>query len=145
MNSSPHLAVYSRVMYSQPKPIRVLVVALLVMSTSVAAVCTPVSAQSVQSGMARAKPSQKTCCCGTEDGKCCGMGCCMRQPSNQVPTNPPLRTGTEKESSQVLAVLMANFGSALTDGGQFHRAVPSDFHGPLAAGTLQSQHVRIQT
>jgi hypothetical protein len=69
----------------------------------------------------------------------------MRQPSNQVPTNPPVRTRTDKENLQVLALLMATCGEALTDGGNFAKAAQSDFCGSLAATTLQSQHVRIQT
>jgi hypothetical protein len=131
-------------MYRQSKPIRVFVVALLAMSTSVAAVCTPVSAQSVGSGK-EVKASRTACCCGTEDGRCCGMGCCMRQPSNQVPTSPPLRTNSEKEHSQLLALVGATCEVSQVDCGSFNSAAQSDFCGSLAAGTLQSQHIRIQT
>ena len=145
MNHTKVFRVNTAAMHHSPKQIRVFVVALLSMSISVAAVCTPVSAQSLPSGASQAKPSQKACCCGTEDGKCCGMACCMRQPSNQVPTNPPLRTGAEKDSPQVLALLLATCGNALGDGNNFNAAVHSVFHGSLAIATLQSQHVRIQT
>jgi hypothetical protein len=67
------------------------------------------------------------------------------QPANQAPSNPPVRTRSDKENSQVLALLMATCGVALTAGGDFAKAAHSDFCGSLAAPTLQSQHVRIQT
>ena len=127
-----------------PKPIRSLIVAMLALSTSMAAVCTPVSAMALQPGTSLTETSRPKCCCGTEDAKCCGTACCV-QPSNQVPNNPPVRTRTDKENSQVLALLMATCGVALTVGGDFAKAVQSDFCGSLAAPTLQSQHVRIQT
>jgi hypothetical protein len=73
------------------------------------------------------------------------MACCLRQSSNQVPTNPPLRSGTENEISQVIATLTAIDGNTLRDAGRFGAWAPSGSCGPLAAATLQSQHVRIQT
>lgn len=129
------------------QPFRTVAVALLAMSTSVAPICTPVSAQSYESNKAvEAKPSRTVCCCGTADGKCCGTACCMRRPSKQVPTDPPYhRKSVEKDGSQVLALVLATCGDALTDGGGFGRPFCADFCGSLAAATLQSQHVRIQT
>jgi hypothetical protein len=127
-----------------PKPIRALIVALLAVSTSMAAVCTPVSAMAPQSAISLVESSRPTCCCGTEDAKCCGTACCM-QPAGQVPNNPPVRARTDKENSQVLTLLMATCGVALAVGNDFAKAAQSDFCGSLTAPTLQSQHVRIQT
>jgi hypothetical protein len=131
-------------MYRHPKPIRFLLVALLAMSTSAAVVCTPASANSVGSGK-QAESPRTACCCGTEDGRCCGMGCCMRKQSNQVPTNPPLRSNSAKENSQALALVVTTCDSSHSTGGSFNSSAHSDVCGSLAAGTLQSQHIRIQT
>jgi hypothetical protein len=131
-------------MYHQPKPIRVFIVALLALSTSVAVICTPVSAQSLGPGK-ESKAFRRTCCCGTPDGRCCGMGCCLRQPSNQIPTDPPLRTTSEKDKSHVLVLVFATCEVSAADCCTFHNGARSGLGGSLAAGTLQSQHIRIQT
>jgi hypothetical protein len=131
-------------MYRQTKLVRLLLVAVLAVSTSSAAVCTPVSAQGLASVKSRAKPVRFKCCCGTEDGRCCGMACCMRGQSDQVPLNPPMRTTVEKTAGQAMALLVAAAIDSPTCDGHLHRAAASNFYGLLAA-SLQSQHVRIQT
>jgi hypothetical protein len=67
----------------------------------------------------------------------------MRRPSNQSPTDPPLRTGTEKESSQVLGLAVASCVSI--DNGNISGAAQSLVGPSLATATLQTQQVRIQT
>ncbi len=91
------------------------------------------------------KTPRKACCCGTEDGRCCGMGCCMRQSPNQVPPNPPLRTGGPKNEAQFIALANAIAGSTVIGAGERRGGTPPVLAGTLAAATLQSQHVRIQT
>ena len=131
---------------NRAKPLRAIAVALLAVSTSVAPICTPVSAgPRVPNKVAEAKPSRTACCCGTEDGACCGMACCMRQPSKQVPTDVPLRKSTEKNGLQVFALDLATCNVALAIPGGFASPDGADFRGALAAPTLQSCHVRIQT
>ena len=131
-------------MYRHTKTLRVLLVALLAVSTSAAAVCSPVSAQALTSAKSPTKPARTKCCCGTEDGRCCGMACCMRRPSEQVPVNPPMRPGVEKAGPQAMALLVATCSDFQVGDGSLHSAAQSEFRGLLAA-TLQSQHIRIQT
>ncbi len=131
------------------RPIRLLIVAALVMSVGVAAVFTPVSARMLATGgqpkSAGAVPVRKDCCCGTKDGRCCGMGCCMRPTSNQKPTNPPLPDGSERNLSLALGLNALTAASIFLDHGRSDAAAHAMLDGPLSVGTLQLQHVRIQT
>ena len=69
---------------------------------------------------------------------------CGKSP-NQVPTNPPLRSGANKHSSQLLAAVNPIAASTAIGSDERNGSTPSALAGTLAAATLQSQHVRIQT
>jgi len=73
------------------------------------------------------------------------MACCLKQPTNQLPNDVPLRKSTSKDVSQVLALGVAIFGNAMVIDCGFTKPNAADFCGALAAPTLQSCHVRIQT
>jgi len=38
---------------------------------------------------------EKHCCCGTEDGRCCGMACCQVSPNPQEKQAPEVPRSTE--------------------------------------------------
>jgi hypothetical protein len=122
-------------------PSRLMLVAVLAVSTSTAPLCTPVA-----KGETRPPASTKhSCCCGTEDGACCGMACCMRQRSNQVPAAPLSGNSAGQEGPQAVILFLVSFGSVLAEGSGFGQPYHPNFCGSLATATLQSQHVRIQT
>jgi hypothetical protein len=123
---------------------RLLLVVALAASTTVAPICTPV-AKSASPAARIAKTH--SCCCGTEDGACCGMACCMRQQSKQLPTTPLSRgsAGLDGLQSVILYLHLSACGIDATECIRFSQSCHVDFCGALAAATLQSQHVRIQT
>jgi len=127
-----------------PRAIRIVIVAVLIFSTSTVAICSPVVAREAAPRKAAASTTA-TCCCGTKDGKCCGMGCCMRKQSNQVPTDPPVRADRLKDASQPLGLVVVACDLNQIGHGSSNADPAIYFCGALAAGTLQSQHVRIQT
>ena len=132
-------------MFRQEKPIRVLAVALLVMSLSTAAVSTQASAASPSSSPSAEGSPHGTCCCGTADARCCGTACCVRQPSNQVPANPPARSGGEKERGPVVGIVVLATSGRDGDPGNLGHTAECLHDGMHAVATLQSCHVRIQT
>src|SRR5438309_10832948 len=97
MNLQWDSAVYLVAMYRQSRPTRLLIAALLAIGMTATTVCTPISARSLVSVALRSQPPHKSCCCGTNDCKCCGMGCCMREKSNRVPTSPLVPTRGDKD------------------------------------------------
>ena len=126
------------------EPIRVLVVASLVMSVGLSAICTPVSAQMLRSAAPKVSPAKIVCCCGG-DGSCCGMACCLRKASSQAPTRLPVRTGGETDHSLALGLNLLAAAFVSNEGGQFERASHAVLDGLLVVDTLQSFHIRIQT
>jgi hypothetical protein len=124
-------------------PTRVFIVALLVMSTAMAAICTPLLAQTLRSSTPMAKRAAITCCCGG-DGSCCGMACCLRRASNQVP-NPPVRSGVEQVKSPVQSLYVSACESDSNSVGNLSGVAHSERNASPGMLTLQSQHIRIQT
>ena len=51
----------------------------------------------------RVSNQPKTCCCGTTDGKCCGMTCC--QISNPQNTNDPVAPSGSNEQGRSWALI----------------------------------------
>ncbi len=122
-----------------------LVAALLVMSVSTVAVCTQASFASLGSATSTERSSGGTCCCGTADARCCGTACCVQQPSNQVPANPPARSGGEKEGGPVVGLVMLATSGHNGDPANLGPTAEALHDGMHAVVTLQSRHVRIQT
>lgn len=95
--------------------------------------------------VAPTSPATK-CCCGTADGRCCGMGCCVvrQAPSHQQPPVPNQRDDRDGRTNP--------FGLAFTnslilfansrDGLQLRRLI-SDVARSLAESSLQAEHIRI--
>jgi len=89
------------------------------------------------------KPTK--CCCGTDDGRCCGMGCCTARQAPPTKPNPcPNPTETRDGQGNPLALAAKTL---LATGG---KAVGSGFGWPVgqshvsqAESTLQAKRVRI--
>lgn len=126
------------------KPFRTLIAAVLSLGTSAAVVCTPVLVKSGEPACVSAESASSGCCCGTADNECCGTSCCAQPSSNQVPANPPIRSGSEKDG---LSLAVVGLGSVRADA-DFDRIGHNS--GSLSIGlnsapSLQACHVRIQT
>jgi len=71
----------------------------------------------------------------------------MRQQSKQMPMTPLSRGSAELDGLQtvILYLHLSTCGIDATESIRFSQSCLVDFCGDLAAATLQSQHVRIQT
>ncbi len=86
------------------------------------------------------------CCCGTEDGRCCGMGCCI---SRQGPTSEPCPCPFPKDSRNgqngpmALALVKALFDDGGEESGSRLGRRETGLDRSLSESTLQTKHVRI--
>lgn len=85
-------------------PIRSSVVLGLVFSLLAAGIApawmTPLQAAGVSGTLA----GKKTCCCGTKDGRCCGMACCKVAPPQEEQKTPSVpRPGDDRTAPHCLA------------------------------------------
>jgi hypothetical protein len=122
---------------------------VLVMGTTMVGLCAPSASVGIAEQAAAKAESpvrqRTTCCCGTKDARCCGTACCVSQSPNPVPKTPPLRSGSDRHESRIIAIVGAlNGGYANSEGSQSSFS-SLQLGGMLALATLQSQHVRIQT
>jgi hypothetical protein len=141
-------------MYRVVQTVRVSIVAMLMFSMAASGLCAPLLAEAAGASLEGARnvagpstlaPVRTTCCCGTPDGRCCGMGCCVAQSPKQLPANPPLRSSTDRHETRLVAIASAVDGRIEAgDSGQTSLA-STHLGGLLPAGSLQAQHVRIQT
>ncbi|HTM54466.1 MAG TPA: hypothetical protein VL175_10580 [Pirellulales bacterium] len=69
----------------------------------------------------------------------------MRQQSKQIPVTPLSRGSAELDGLQTVILYLSACGIDATESSRFSQSCLVDFCGALAAATLQSQHVRIQT
>jgi hypothetical protein len=137
--------------FGYPRTSRRLIACLLVSSLSVASFAAPVlaapataSANQESTNQALGPAAPHKCCCGTPDGRCCGMGCCMKQAPKPAPAETPARPSQSDHEQLVLSLAAASVviatGCHLWSAGEF---ILSD--DATSVFTLQSQHVRIQT
>jgi hypothetical protein len=90
------MAAYNKVtMNTMRSTLRFLIAASLLLCLSTLSVFPRVMVGQVLGTMAPASTgaSDKYCCCGTEDGRCCGMACCQTSP------NPLEKQGPEAPRS----------------------------------------------
>ncbi len=100
----------------------------------------------VEGTSAAVAAQNRTCCCGTETGFCCGLGCCTaRAPSSgKIPYPCPSRDSNRDGRICPLAMVAATDLASVGDGQRSlrgHLASNNDF--TLADTTLQARHVRI--
>jgi hypothetical protein len=72
--------------------VRCLITASLLLSLSTLSLFPRVIFGQALGSTASAGTGEKHCCCGTKDGRCCGMACCQTSPNpheKQVPAAPP--------------------------------------------------------
>jgi hypothetical protein len=65
---------------------RMFVVASLLLALSAATVCPRLAAFDGAGAAIERSPGGTVCCCGTNDGKCCGMACCVTPAPQQGST-----------------------------------------------------------
>lgn len=57
--------------------------------------------------------SEKHCCCGTEDGRCCGMACCQTSPNPQEKQGPEAPRSSEDRGQPFGLPTIADADAAL--------------------------------
>lgn len=90
------------------------------------------------------KPTK--CCCGTEDGRCCGMGCCMARqvpPKERCPSPNPKDSRDGQSNLLGWAAAKALLGAGGELGGSRFGPPESQVNFSLAESTLQAKHARI--
>jgi len=132
-------------MLRPPHTIRWLFTAVLAVSTSIAAFV-PLWAESTPvTARPSAEASATTCCCETQSGDCCGMGCCSAK-NAPVPKRNPSPTPDDGVNSRIGALALVwsqvSVPAKLLGGCAWHRSgVVLDRS--QSEATLQAQHVRL--
>ncbi len=138
------IAGMSRSMQLISVPIRNAVTSCLVLALGAAPVlATSVTCQ-VGSCPLSAETATAACCCPAVDGANCGMACCATNATSEspIPANPQPRDQQER----MIAWVMDCAGDQPLQGETLGMdRAPSAISCPLPAGTLQMQHVRLQT
>ncbi|MCA9091217.1 MAG: hypothetical protein KDA90_21585 [Planctomycetaceae bacterium] len=124
---------------------RCLIVAALIFSVGFAQ-CTAAPVVTAAVGtIAQASQPAKKCCCGTADGKCCGMGCCVARQA-PGPEQTPLRNERDSRDGQRIPPAICCFGMPLdVNAGAGQQSGNSRFNASRLreGGTLQAQGVRL--
>lgn len=92
-------------------------------------------------------PSPTTCCYRTEDGRCCGKGCCVaRQPpaKEQCPTPNPNNLRDGQNNPLAMALANAVLGESDEVGSAGNRHPRSHLVRSFVPSSLQAKHVRIE-
>lgn len=90
------------------------------------------------------QPTTKRCCCGTADGRCCGMACCCMPAPNENGSPGQTNNLVQHWNSVVLALLSTErSGTPGTSG--LAVSTSSPYSVLPATSTLQSEGVRLQT
>lgn len=99
-----------------------------------------------ESGTRGASPqSSAKCCCGTEDARCCGTGCCVARQApakERCPSPNPKDTREGQNNPLSLAFAKDLIGNSEIGGLGFRDPGNRIIRSP-AASTLQAKHVRI--
>ncbi|HUG68067.1 MAG TPA: hypothetical protein VMM76_09955 [Pirellulaceae bacterium] len=125
------------------RTIRWLVVACLALSLVLSGVGSSLTVPAVESPSVADAPQH--CCCGTADGRCCGMcgmACCV----SQTPTAPekPVRLPTRDDYRPNLLALARIEASVLALGrSSFAVRPPTNADCAPAESSLQAFHVRL--
>lgn len=84
---------------------RWIITASLLLSLSMTSLYPRVMAGGEGTVAASADQGQKVCCCGTEDGRCCGMACC--QMPNPKQDNTPASPKPSEDRGQPFGLMLA--------------------------------------
>ncbi|MDA1016649.1 MAG: hypothetical protein O3A00_19600 [Planctomycetota bacterium] len=133
-------------MFHSSRTIRSLVVAGLIFSLCLAMVSpTFLGAVSGEGTVAVDDSATMTCCCGTKDGKCCGMACCGVDAPKQQRTPVPHEDGRELAGSLVLAFCQTAPELVTVEVKDSHGWNEESAVAGVRPNTLQALHVLLQT
>ena len=125
---------------------RPLVACLLALSIAAVGYCSPACGMMSRCGAACGMGNtQPTCCCGTQGGQFCGMACCAKSSSNQLPVSPAPRANTDEHQPVLLIFMLTGEVNASLVGNRFAGHFGTSLGDAQFSPTLQTQHVRIQT
>lgn len=128
------------------RPTRCLITAGLIVSLGLTGLFPQMMVWAETRPLVAARPRATECCCGTADGRCCGMGCCMaRQPPAKERCPCPNPKDTRDGQNILLALALAK--AHLSDGGgpcgsHFGQPETGSIRSPVDS-TLQAKRVRI--
>lgn len=125
---------------------RWLITAGLIISLSLAGVLPPMVPRAVADKPDVVAQEPTKCCCGTEDGRCCGMGCCaVRQapPKNSCPCPNPEESRRGQNNWPALATAKALFAAGSENPGLRVGYWDSAANRSHAETSLQARYVRI--
>lgn len=131
-------------MGSRYRTTRWLLVGSLIVSLGMAGLL-PLGWQGAGARAATPQPPTR-CCCGTQDARCCGMGCCAaRQAPAKEPCPLPAKDGNRDGRIHPLTIALATaVVTCLEDGrGSLSPRPSSDTDYSLAESSLQARHVRL--
>ena len=133
------------VMRSVKHTTRCLLTAGLIVGLVLTGIFPPMAAWAGRGSRAAEPEKRAKCCCGTEDGRCCGMGCCLaREAPAQQPSPSPNPKDSRDGVNNPLALAFAQAILKNVDGSsrsRFTRA-ESGNSAPVDS-SLQAKHVRI--
>lgn len=122
--------------------LRLLLIASLMLSLSMAGVYPQLMARSGRTTVDGACPSSQVCCCGTKDGRCCGMACCQRAiPKPDKAPASPNRT-VERGPPLALVAIDEMFGESTTMGA-WRYAMLSSHNASQGSISLVASSVRL--
>jgi len=84
---------------------RWIITASLLLSLSMTSLYPRLMTGGERTASATTNQGQKVCCCGTEDGRCCGMACC--QMPNPKQENTPTSPKPSEDRGQPLGLVLA--------------------------------------
>ena len=102
-----------------------------------------ISPVAAQSSAASARPEGK-CCCGTVDGKCCGMACCGVSPIKSNGKNEQSSKPRGDPSNGLVFAISRSLAVLQVSGQGHHKVRPDSDFVSSSSSTLQSQHVLLQ-
>ena len=94
-------------MISVPVPFRLITTAALSLSAVLTGLYRPLVAANERQRVARPKEGRSVCCCGTTDGRCCGMACCQTPKQDE---NRPASTSRSDDRGQPIGFTLAAAG-----------------------------------
>lgn len=119
--------------------------AVLAISTSVAAFVPLWAESALVTVRPTAEASATTCCCGTQSGDCCGMGCCSAK-NAPVPERSPTPAPDDGANTRIgtlgLVWSQMSVPAELLGGRAWHRTGVA-LNRSQSEATLQAQHVRL--
>lgn len=125
-------------------PIRCAITGCLVLAIGAAPVLATSASCAAGTCTASAEAAAPSCCCPSVDGTSCGMACCAADSSSEQPA-PAVPQRRDQQERHLAWALDAGSGQPASSKTFESHTIATGISFSLPAGTLQTQHVRMQT